>query len=43
MARTPRDMGRAWGLALTGGRCLDRVPADHGPVAAHAGDALCFE
>jgi hypothetical protein len=34
--------GRAWGLAPTGGRCPNRVPADRGPAAARAGGAPVF-
>jgi hypothetical protein len=38
----PRGMGAAWGLALTGGRRPDRVPADCGPAARHVCGALLF-
>jgi hypothetical protein len=34
--------GRSWGLAPTGGRRPDRVPAGRDPDAARAGDATLF-
>jgi hypothetical protein len=38
----PRGTGAAWGLAPTGGRRPDRVPADRGPATARAGGASLF-
>jgi hypothetical protein len=46
-SRGVRQRGRhtaqgMWGLAPTGGRRPDRVPADRGPAAARAGGAPLF-
>jgi hypothetical protein len=41
--RTPHGTEWVWGLAPTGGRCPNRVPANRGPTAAHAGGAALFE
>jgi hypothetical protein len=38
----PRGAGAPWGLAPTGGRCPDRVPANCDPGAARAGGASLF-